>query len=62
MAMYESGHGPINGSCAFVCDREHCIAESTKQLNEESIHKFVKFKDKILQNLAEKSDDIFKDL
>ena len=38
-----------------VLDREDYIAEVSKQLNDESVYKSVKFKDKILQDLAEKN-------
>ena len=37
-----------NGLCVFVWDREDCIAEASKQLNDESVYKSEKFKDKIL--------------
>ena len=40
--------------CLVVWDREDYIAEASKQLNNESVYKSVNFKDKILQNLAEK--------
>ena len=45
-----------------VLDREDYIAEVSKQLNDATVYKSVKFKDKILQNLAEKSNGIFKGL
>ena len=38
------------GSCVIVTDRETYIAEASKQLNDESVYKSVKFKDKILQD------------
>ena len=41
-------------------DCEDYIAEASKQSNDESVYKQVKFKGKILQDLAEKSNDIFK--
>ena len=50
------------GSCVIVWDREDYIAEASKQLNDESVYKSVKFKDKILQDLAEKSNGVFKGL
>ena len=50
------------GSCVVVGDREDYIAEASKQLNNESVYKSVKFKDKILQDLVEKSNGIFKGL
>ena len=45
-----------------VWDCEDYTAEASKQLNDESVYKSVKFKDKILQDLAEKSNGIFKGL
>ena len=50
------------GSCVAVLDREDYIAEASKQLNDESVYKSVKFKDKIIQDLAENSNSIFKGL
>ena len=49
-------------SCVVVWNREDYIAQASKQLNDESVYKSVKFKDKILQDLAEKSNGIFKGL
>ena len=46
------------GSCVVVWDREDHIAEASKQLNDDSVYKSVK----ILQDLAEKSNGIFKGL
>ena len=45
-----------------VWDREDYIAKVSKQWNDESVYKSVKFKDKILQDLAEESNRIFKGL
>ena len=50
------------GSCVVVGDCEDYIAEASKQLNDENAYKSVKFKDKILQDLVEKSNGIFKGL
>ena len=50
------------GSCVVAWDREDYIAEASKQLNDESVYKSVKYKDKILQDLAEKSNGILKGL
>ena len=50
------------GSCVVVWDRQDYIAEASKQLKDESVYKSVNFKDKILQDLAEKSKGIFKGL
>ena len=43
------------GSCVVAWDREDYIAEASNQLNDESVYK-------ILQDLAEKSNGIFKGL
>ena len=43
-----------------VWDLEDYIAETSKQLNDVSIYKSVKFKDKVLQDLAEKRNCILK--
>ena len=50
------------GSYVFIWEPEDYIVEASKQLNDESVYKSVKFKDKILQDLAEKSNGIFKGL
>ena len=50
------------GSCVFFWDSEHYVAEASKQLSDESVYKSVKSKDKILQDLAEKSNSILKAL
>ena len=50
------------GLCVVVWDREDYIAEASKQLNDEGVYKKVKFKDKILQELAKKSNCVFNGL
>ena len=40
------------GSCVVVWDSEGYIAEASKQLNDDSVYKSVKFKDKILKDIA----------
>ena len=50
------------GSCVVVWDCDDYIAEASKQLNDESVYKSVKLKDKVLQDLAENSNGIFKGL
>ena len=50
------------GSCVVAWDREDYIAEAEKQLSDKSLHRDVNFKSKILQDLAETSNDIFRDL
>ena len=48
------------GSCVVVWDRNDCIAEAEKRLSDENIYKDVNFKDKILQDLADDSNKLFK--
>ena len=43
----------------IVWDRNDYIAEAEKQLNNKSVYKNVTFKEKILQDLDETSNDIF---
>ena len=50
------------GSCVVVWDREDYIAEAEKQLSDRNMYRDVNFISKILQNLAETSNDIFKNL
>ena len=50
------------GLCVVVWDLEDYTAETSKQLNDVSVYKSVKFKDKVLQDLAEKRNCIFKGL
>ena len=45
-----------------VWDRNDYIAEVKEQLNNKSVYKNVIFKEKILQHLAETSNNIFKSL
>ena len=45
-----------------VWDHNNYIAEAEKQLNNKSVYKNVIFKEKILQDLAETSNNIFKSL
>ena len=48
------------GLCVVVWDLEDYIAETSKQLNDVSVYKSVIFKDKVLQDLAEKRNCILK--
>ena len=50
------------GSYVMVWDRNDYIAEGGKQLNNKSVYKHVTFKEKILQDLTETSNNIFKSL
>ena len=47
---------------AHVWDREDYIVEAEKQLSDKNMYRDVNFKSKILQDLAEISNDIFKNL
>ena len=50
------------GSCVVVSDRNDYIAEAEKQLSDENIYKDINVKDKILQELADNSNKLFKSL
>ena len=50
------------GSCVVVWDREDYISEAEKQLSDKNVYRDVNFKSKILQDLAETSNNIFKNL
>ena len=50
------------GSCVVVWDCEDYIAEAENQLSDKTVYRNVNFKSKILQDLAETSNDIFKNL
>ena len=50
------------GSCVVVQDRNNYIAETEKKINNKTIYKNVVFKEKILQDLAETSNNIFESL
>ena len=50
------------GSCVVDWDRNDYIAEEAKQLGDENIYKDINFKDKILQELADDSNKLFKSL
>ena len=45
-----------------VWDRNDYIAEAEKQLSDANIYKDINFKDKILQQLADNSDKLFRNL
>ena len=48
------------GWCVVVWDHDNYIAEAEKQLSDKSVYRDVNFNSKILQNLAETSNSIFK--
>ena len=50
------------GSCVVVWDRDDYIAEAEKQLSDENIYKDINFKNKILQELADNSIKLFRNL
>ena len=50
------------GTCVVVRDREHYILEAEKHLSNKHVCRDVDFKSKILKELAETSNNIFKNL
>ena len=50
------------GSCVVVWDCEDCIAEAERQLGDINVYKDVDFKEKMLQDLAETSNKLFRNL
>ena len=50
------------GSYVVVWDQNDYIAEAEKQLSDENIYKDINFKGKILQELADNSNKLFKSL
>ena len=50
------------GSCAVVWDHEDYIAEAERQLGDVTVYKDVDFKEKMLQDLAETSNKLFRNL
>ena len=50
------------GSFIVVCDCEDYIVETEKQLCDKNVYSDVNFESKILQDLAEKSNEIFEHL
>ena len=49
-------------SCVAVWDREDYIAETEIQLGDATVYKDVDFKEKMLQDLAETSNKLFRNL
>ena len=50
------------GSCVVVWDREDYIAEAERQLGDVTVYEDVTFKEKVLQDLAETSNTLFRNL
>ena len=50
------------GSCVVVWDREDYIAEAERQLGDVTVYKDVNFREKMLQDLAETSNKLFRNL
>ena len=48
------------GSCVVASNREDYIAETEKQLSDNDVYRDVNFKSKILQDLVETSNGIFR--
>ena len=49
-------------SCVVVWDREDYIAEAERQLGDVTVYEDVNFKEKMLQDLAETSNKLFRNL
>ena len=50
------------GSCVVGWDREDYIAEEERQLGDDNVYKDVNFKEKMLQNVAETGNELFRNL
>ena len=50
------------GSCEVVWDREDYIEEAERQLGDVTVYKDIVFKEKMLQDLAETSNKLFRNL
>ena len=50
------------GSCVVVWDREDYTAEAERQLGDVTVYKGVNFKEKMLHDLAETSNKLFRNL
>ena len=50
------------GLCVVVRDHEDYIAEAERQLDDVTVYKNVNFKEKLLQDLAETSNKLFRNL
>ena len=48
------------GSCVVVWDREDYIAEAERQLGDVTVYEDVHFKEKMLQDIAETSNKLFR--
>ena len=50
------------GSCAMIWDRDDYLAEAERQLKDENVYRNVKFNEKLIEDLTEHSNKIFKDI
>ena len=50
------------GSCVIVWDRNDYLMEAEKQLSDKNVYKEVKFNEKLIQDLTETSNKIFRNL
>ena len=50
------------GLCVVVSDRNHYLMEAEKQLSDKNVCKEVKFNEKLIQDLTEISNKIFRNL
>ena len=53
---------PDKGSCVVVWDRNDYIVDAEKQLRDKNIYQDVNFRDRILRDLVDKSNKIFRSL
>ena len=49
-----------NGSCVVVWDRNDYLMEAEKQLSDKNVYKDVNFNEKLIQDLTETSNKIFR--
>ena len=50
------------GSCVVIWDRDDYLAEAERQLKDENVYRNVNFNEKLIEDLTEYSNKIFKDL
>ena len=50
------------GSCVVIWDRDDYLAEAERQLKDENVYRNVNFNEKLIGDLTEYSNKIFKDL
>ena len=50
------------GSCVVIWDRDDYLAEAERQLKDENVYRNVNFNEKLIEDLTEYSNKIFKDI